>query len=367
VKLAHLALVALPLPAGGGAPTEFRVLCAGSNRTEKGEFLFDDEAARLVMAAFAAKGLPKVQIDYEHQSQMPPPGGGDASKPAAGWFKPEVRSGELWATDVAWTARALAMLAPKEGAPEYRYFSPILFFDEDTRRVTRLKNIALTNDPAMDELRPLVAATARKDEPMPCESCTALTARLTTMEEECKSLKAKLSAWEDKDKEKGAVMTALSGDRDKLVALTGQSTVAAALGTVEGWKAAAGRVQQLEADRAKETEATLTTEMKGVLDAAEKGGKLAPAMRALEEKGALAFGQGKVSKEGVDYLAAKWGAAPKIVHPNGEGGPNPQDGGVAVLTAADLEVAKAMGHNPEEVLKFKTEQLKKRALSALGR
>lgn len=363
MKLVSLALAALPLPTEGGAPTEFRILRAGANKTEKGEFLFDQEAAEAVMAAYAAKGLGKVQIDYEHQSMVAPPGGGDAAKPAAGWFRPQVRAGELWATEVAWTARALAMLAPAAGAPEYRFFSPVLRFDEDTRRVSSLKNLALTNDPAMDEIHPLVAATARKEDAMTCESCTALTTRLTASEEECKSLKAKLSGFEKKVDDKDAAMTALTGDRDKVIALTGQASVPAALGTIEAWKKDAAEVASMRADRARETEAALTAEMKAVLDAAEKGGKLIPAMRPHEEKGALAFGSGKVSKEGVEYLTAKWGAAPKIVN----GTPTTEkETQTAVLTAADLAVAKEMGTDPVAFEKFKTEQLAKAAQARLG-
>lgn len=358
-----MALAALLLPTEGGAPTEFRILRAGANKTEKGEFLFDAEAAEAVMAAYLAKGLGKVQIDYEHQSMVAPPGGGDAAKPAAGWFKPEVRAGELWATEVAWTARALAMLAPAAGAPEYRFFSPVLRFDEDTRRIRSLKNLALTNDPAMDELHPLVAATARKEDAMTCESCTALTTRLTASEEECKALKAKLSGFEVKDKDKDAAMTSLSGVRDKMVALTGQATEAGALGTIEAWKKDAAEVAQLRTDRAKEVETTLTAEMKTVLDAAETAGKLPPAMRALEEKGALAFGGGKVSKEGVEYLTAKWGAAPKIVNDKPATEKPTQ---TAVLTAEDVRIAKLFGNDIKDVEKFKTEQIEAKARAALG-
>jgi phage I-like protein len=366
VKLATLALAALPLPGGDAAPTEFRILRAGMNRTEKGDFLFDEEAAESVMAAYLTKGLSKLQVDFEHQSMVPPPAGGPAEKPAAGWFKPEVRAGELWATEVAWTARAAAMLAPLAGAPEYRFFSPVLRFDEDTRRVRSLKNLALTNDPAMDDLHPLVAATARKDDDMPCEACAALTTKLSASEEECRSLKAKLSGFEVKDKDKDAAMTSLSGVRDKMVALTGQATEAGALGVLEAWKQKASRVDKLEEERATEVHATLTAEMKGVLDAAVKDGKLTPAMRPLEEKGALAFGAGKVSKEGVEYLTAKWGAAPKIVNPGGSGGPTQKETQTAVLTAEDVRVAKMFGNDVKDVEKFKTEQITAKARAALG-
>ena len=365
MRLATLALAALPFPEGAGAPTEFRILRAGLNRTEKGDFLFDEEAAASVMAAYTAKGLSKLQVDFEHQSMVAPPGGGDAAKPAAGWFKPEVRGGELWATEVAWTARAAAMLAPEKGAPEYRFFSPVLRFDEDTRRIRSLKNLALTNDPAMDELHPLVAASARKDDDMPCENCTALTAKLSAAEEECKSLKAKLSGFEKVDKDKDAAMTGLTGDRDKVIALTGQATVPAALGVLAAWKQKAARTDQLEAERAAEQTAALTAEMKGVLDAAVKDGKLPPAMRAAEEKGALAFGGGKISKDGVEWLTAKWGAAPKIVNPGGDGNPKEKPTQTAVLTAEDLRIARMLGNDIKDVEKFKTEQIEAKARAAL--
>lgn len=364
MKRARLAvLAALPLGSAEGAPKEFRILRAGWNKTEKGDFLFDDESAKDVIAAYTAKGLDKIQIDYEHQSMVAPPAGGSAAKPAAGWFKPEVRGGELWATNVSWTASALAMLAPATGAPEYRYLSPILFFDEDTRRVTRLKNIALTNDPALDELSPLVAATALEDDDMPteCASCASLSSQLKDMQEKCSTLSAQLSAFEKKDKDKDVTMSSLTGARDKVVALTGQSSDAAAIGTIESWKTKAARTDQLEAERATEKDAALTAEMKSVLDAAVAGGKLTPAMRALEERGGLAFGAGKVSKEGVEYLTAKWGAAPRIVNPNGEGDPTAKKTGTATLTSADFSVGKEMGTDMVAFEKYKTEQLEKRA------
>lgn len=160
VTLSAQPTLALPDATAKGPPTAFRILRAGVNTTDKGTFLFDAEAAEAVMAAYTAKGLDKIQCDFEHQSMQPPPAGGPAHKPAAGWFRPEIRGGELWAVDVVWTADAAAMLAPASGAPAYRYFSPILRFDEATRRITALRNLALTNDPAMDGLEPLMAARA---------------------------------------------------------------------------------------------------------------------------------------------------------------------------------------------------------------
>lgn len=368
MKRSRLAvLAALPFPTGGGAPTEFRILRAGTNTTEKGDFLFDDEAAANVMRAYTAKGLDKIQIDYEHQSMQAPPGGGPAHKPAAGWFKPEIRKGELWATDVSWTTHALSMLAPPQGAPEYRYLSPVLHFNEETRRVTRLRNIALTNDPALDELSPLVAATALEDD-MPCAECSAKDAKIKDIEEKCSSLSARLSAFEEKGKEKDAAMTSLTAIRSELCALTGQTTEAAAVGALKGLKAAHDELTALKAKVAGEKTAALTTEFKGLLDGFVAGGKMTPGgdadarNRGHWEK----LAKDKGLDEAVVQLKAAAPLFGTIVSPGGKGSPTEKETGVAMLTAEDYAVAKMFGHDPAEVLVFKTEQLKAKAQAAIA-
>jgi hypothetical protein len=77
------------------------------------------------------------------------------------------------------------------------------------------------------------------------------------MEEECSSLKAKLSGFEKKVEDKDAAMTGLTGDRDKVIALTGQASVAGALGTIEGLEGQGRRRGRppCAAERARETEA----------------------------------------------------------------------------------------------------------------
>jgi phage I-like protein len=363
---AQVALSVVALPGDGKEPpTAFRILRAGPNPSEKGEFIFDEAAAQRVMAAYVSKGLDKIQIDYEHQSMVPPPGGGPAHKPAAGWFKPEVRGGELWATGVAWTAAALAMVAPAAGAPEYRYFSPILFFDQDTRQVTGLKNLALTNDPALDSLTPLAAASnAIKEKPMSeCASCATLSAQVKDLQEKCTTLSTQLTAFQKEEPDKKTAMSSLTAVRSQLCTLTGQATEAAALGVLEAWKTKAAQTDTLLAEKQTVETAALTAQMGHVLDAAVKAGKLPPALRALEEKGALAFGGGKISKDGVDYLTAKWGEAAALVDNKGkEQKPN----GTAVLTSEDFQVAKMLGNDPKDVEAFKTKQIEDKARAGLN-
>ena len=109
-------------------------------------FEVDPEALTALVRAFGARGTDLV-IDYEHQSLK----GGQA--PAAGWIKDlEAREDGLWA-QVEWTSKAGKYLKQRE----YRYFSPVLRIDPESRRPQELMNMALTNVPAIQGLSPLVA------------------------------------------------------------------------------------------------------------------------------------------------------------------------------------------------------------------
>lgn len=136
---------------GEAAPTEFRIFAAGKITTTRGDFLFDEAAAKSVMAAYAAHGA-EVMLDLEHLSLDPESRAYDPD--ARGWCKLELRNGELWATDVRWTADGSARLSEKR----QRYISPAFEADKKTGRIMSLLNIAITALPATDHLAPLVAA-----------------------------------------------------------------------------------------------------------------------------------------------------------------------------------------------------------------
>jgi phage I-like protein len=109
-------------------------------------FEVDKESLATMVEAFQARGVDLV-VDYEHQSLN----GGRA--PAAGWIKElNAREDGLWAR-VEWTAQAGEYLRQKE----YRYFSPVLKLDPETRQPLALLQAALTNMPAMKQVAPLVA------------------------------------------------------------------------------------------------------------------------------------------------------------------------------------------------------------------
>lgn len=133
---------------------EVRLFARGVNTSTQGPWLFDDAAAKSVMSHYRRHGS-EVMIDYEHLSL-------DADCPnydprAVGWCNLELRNGELYATNIRWTARGKQLVENREA----RFFSPTFTHDKEGRAV-RLINIALTALPATDGIQALIAASQRK-------------------------------------------------------------------------------------------------------------------------------------------------------------------------------------------------------------
>jgi len=131
-----------------GAPSEFQVLPEGKIEINGEDPAFMDEtAAAEIIEAWKNRGNDMV-IDYEHQSLT------DGQSPAAGWIKNLIWKGKdgLWAV-VEWTVKATEYLKNRE----YRYFSPVMFISKNDRRVAVLVNVALTNNPAINNLKPIMA------------------------------------------------------------------------------------------------------------------------------------------------------------------------------------------------------------------
>jgi phage I-like protein len=151
-------LWSLGLTEEGRAPDAFRIFAAGENETKKGVVVFDEESGAAVLSAFAAGGV-ELPIDWEHamaNDQSPV-----EQRRAAGWFSPAVRGGELWATEVTWTAEARSAI---EGQL-WRFISPWGVFeslteDESRLRLRRLLNVGLVNRPATLNALPLLSGKA---------------------------------------------------------------------------------------------------------------------------------------------------------------------------------------------------------------
>jgi hypothetical protein len=149
--------------AGDTPPTEFRIFKAGVNDSQKGSVLFDDLAAKLVMASYKRWGID-LAIDLEHGMVDVAPGAADpTARDARGWCKLEVRNGELWAVQVKWTPDGIARLTNKT----QRYISPCFDRDVKTKRVIEMFNVALTAIPATNQAPALVAASVRRILKMP--------------------------------------------------------------------------------------------------------------------------------------------------------------------------------------------------------
>src|SRR5262245_4428243 len=294
------------------APDEIRLFRKGTNDTEYGPLLFDEMAGQLVMQRFRDRGVD-VCIDYDHDT-FAPFGTVSGSRPAAGWCQPEVRDGELWVKVLSWTDKAREMIA----AGEYRYFSPTVEVDPDTRRVTCLLAVASCNVPATHAIDALVAASVTATQP----------SKETTMDPEKKILEMTTHLAEVKEKLAGAAHTLIqlagvlglsaSASTDEVVkavggivhfrkevpGIVGKDTDASAIGAVTALKETAAEVvelrKQVEAAQTAQLSAEFATYLNDLSTTGRDGKVLTPAKRQKAEAMALKFGGGKLTKEGIE-------------------------------------------------------------------
>jgi hypothetical protein len=142
---------AVEIGAGGELPSAVRLFVAGDNPTEKGVFIFDAQAAQLVLAHQDAMGEVDRMVDLEHLSL-------DSSDPAynpdaMAWARLEERRGELWLTNIKWTPEGAERLR----ARKQRYLSPAFPTDAENR-IMKIVNVALTSMPATHGAPALVSA-----------------------------------------------------------------------------------------------------------------------------------------------------------------------------------------------------------------
>jgi phage I-like protein len=350
-------------------PTEFRIFRKGINKSDKGEFLFDEQAAASVMETYAKKGVD-IMIDYDHAVLKAP----TVKAVAAGWCSFEVRDGELWATKVSWTPTALDHFAKSE----YRYFSPLFDFDMRTGRILHVINSALTNTPALHGIDALVAASA-----------TTTPGEESTMDEELKKALARnaelerQAAAQSKELETlrgqtatvalssslGLGMSATADDiRTRVAALVsfqksvlgiaGKDSEAAAIGALTAMREQAAEAGELRTKAEAAETARLSAEFKSYLDGLSTTGTdgkfLPPAKRLKAEQMALSFGGGKLTAKGIE--AAKEYIAEMLVAGEAPGNTNAPANTVA-LSAQEIEIAKNTGSSIEKLKAYKKEKL----------
>lgn len=354
-------------------PREFRIFAAGENETEKGNYLFDDKAADSVMDAWGRRKID-LTMDYEHQALAVPPIEAPAS--CTRWV-PQIRNGELWATECKWTDRAFSYLCNGE----YRYISPAFAFEEKSLRITEVLNLALTNIPAMRGIAPLVAATQRKEKAVDYEKLykdlqaqfETLNSQLVAKEAQIAELTAAKATSADQQKEvlaevqqltatlslpatarstdRTAAIAGLTSLRTNVMTLTGATSEAHAIGTIHAWKDSHGRVAQLTARVQELEEEQNKKDFDALLEEAGKNGKLEPAKREEVRTQLLSTTGGRCTKETVGIARVALSLRPAAVNagngtppPAGGGGmPDPIEAHIAKVCGRDLTAASPTG------------------------
>lgn len=313
-------------------PEWIRILPLGKVELSDNREAFEVDAASLsaMVAAFRSRGVDLV-IDYEHQSLQ-----GERA-PAAGWIKDlEARSDGLWAK-VEWTRQAREYLLSKE----YRYFSPVLRLDPESRRPLALMHLGLTNVPAIKHLPPLVA---KWGDEMEDAVMSPAERRGRTME--------RVKGWLglEPEAEEGVVAC-------RVLEVVGELAVALNLpreASVSQIKGAVAALQAGEANLQESTAALTTLKERLTAEAADKAvgqalqtGKISPAQRA------WALEYFRRDPEGFATYVAR---APKIL-PVGEtlvlvG----DDRSAGDLLPGELALCRSLNLAPEKYLEAKEQQ-----------
>lgn len=354
--------------AGDAPPSEFRIFAYGKTETTSGPYIFDEAAAQSVMAAYADKGV-ELMLDYDHASISLALDPSRAGK-AAGWFQLELREGELWAVNVRWTEPAAEALRLKE----WRYFSPAFRVDKDGR-VEKLVNVALTNIPATKNLEPLMAANelvangGYMDAAKVKEAIEALKAEdgakaLELLESMIASAASGEEAPADEppaDDAPPAEMAdepppanddqqAMKAASEKLVKLTGKTSLLEALTDVEDWRVSHVTLTDERAKMAKEHAALELTERRKLIADLVKLGAETPATAWAGEAKKLVPVR-RLSEEPIDglrervksLLASRGGKIPTALKP-------PAGDGLQMLSERELAKCKKLGIDPEKYL-----------------
>lgn len=320
-----ISFVRLDTGESAAPPTEFRIFRAGLNKSRKGNFLFSERSATEVMAD-AADFEADYPIDFNHSMFGFSMGDPAENGKAAGWFRPEVRNGELWATNVVWSELASDKLTKRE----YRYISPTFNCKEDGE-ILELLNVALTNIPALKGLSPLMAHQLSLFDPKENNERPPMFEKLLML------LSLKEGATEA---EAFAAVGAVLEDRRKLLSATGKTSISEVLGAWEALSQAAGKAEQISKELAELKGAQRTSEVETLLSTGVKDGKLVPAQVDVMRKKGM---------EDIEFLKAFLSTAVSVVPGSAtEPKEKPQ-----ALSDVEIQIAKTMGMSPERAAELK--------------
>lgn len=142
---------AVALPQKGNVPDWIQVFPSGtfSGRDGRGPYSCDPPA--VVARTLEHNGQVDIPVDYDHQLEFSAANGQPA--PAAGWITElAAREDGIWGR-VEWTEKGKAHVA----AREYRYVSPVYYYEENTGEILAIESVALTNVPNLTGLKALAS------------------------------------------------------------------------------------------------------------------------------------------------------------------------------------------------------------------
>jgi phage I-like protein len=149
------------IPAGQENPQWIQLLPMGEIKTrDNRQFKVTPTGTKKILASLEAQKTEAV-VDFQHATVNPFVG--DA--PAAGWLEGyDAREDGLWGL-ARWTEGGMEAKAKRK----YRYISPVIGLDPDTREAISLHSASLVNSPAIDGMQPVVnsnAAPLLEDQPI---------------------------------------------------------------------------------------------------------------------------------------------------------------------------------------------------------
>lgn len=350
-QISHFIVALTASTEAGGVPRDIQLIPAGSFRSSDGRP--EDVPAWQLTAASAEQLLLQAAnranpylIDFEHQTLLSKQNGQPA--PAAGWFTAlDYRPGTdakagLWATGVAWTARARAMIA----AGEYKFISPVFTYDA-SGCITRLLHAALTNDPALDGMAAVAAAyqhTPTTEALMMDDLIERLQYLLnlpiTTTPEELAAELDKLKAMITAD---GTAAASFGGLMAHLTALADRATAAdAQLVALTASHQPTAVVEALKAQVATLTADLSTRQLDALIAPALADGRLLPAQEGWARKQSVAALS--------EYLAT---TAPIAALTTLQSGGTPPGDALTALTAEEQTACRLLGQTEADYARFK--------------
>lgn len=313
----------------------------GQHKTDKGDFELDVDGMVSILNSFAGR-VNDMVIDYEHQTLS----GNEA--PAAGWIKSVAAKHDgIWG-EVEWTEKAKEYIRNKE----YRYISPVFMVDKD-RKVVRLVNAALTNQPAIDGMMPLINKEIVKEIVIDTKYIKEKADMFT--EEENKELLELLDC--KKATRASDVFDVIREMKAKAEATFGSKNITDALGLKENAKEPEVIGTILAMKQGNDNASELSKRVKSLEDAlsvkeateqvelAMSEGKVTPAMKD------WAMDYAKTNPEGFKVFVAK--AAAIVPLKKAVKDEKQDDQGVDIFTAEQAMVNKMLGITDEQYKKAK--------------